>query len=348
MKSLENNFLEKIIIPHRLISLIRLIGEFKGKQELYEQQSPKILESLKKVAIIQSTESSNRLEGITADIKRIQELVEEKTKPQNRSESEIAGYRDVLNTIHSNYGHVHLKPGIILQLHRDLMKYTERYGGKWKFGDNEISELLPDGKKKVRFKPVAAFQTNEYMIMLQDLFNEHIKTQTIDPLILIPLYILDFLCIHPFDDGNGRMARLLTVLLLYQNGYEVGRFISLEKVIEKTDKSYYDTLYKSSIGWHESKHDPLSWVEYFLGIVLAAYREFESRVGKISSGYGAKTEMVLIAIKNFMTDFSLSDIERACPAVGRDMIRKILFKLRDEGKIESLGKGRYAKWRKIT
>lgn len=347
MKSFDRNYLERFAIPHRLITTIRQIGEYKGRQELYKQQAPEMLENLRKVAIIQSTESSNRLEGITADFKKIKELVEEKTAPANRSEAEIAGYRDVLKTIHTNYEHIPFTANVVLQLHRDLMKYTETKGGRWKSAPNEIAEFLPDGTKRIRFVPVEPHQTSEYMSRLHERYNEVAKDQALDPLILIPLYVLDFLCIHPFLDGNGRMARLLTVLELYHNGYEVGRHISLERIVEQTRESYYETLYKSSQSWHEGTHDAQPWVEYLLSTILAAYREFESRLGRISSGHGSKTDMVLNAIDGFIGDFSISDIEKASPTVSRDMVRYILFKLRKEGKIEPTGKGRFAKWRKI-
>jgi len=222
MKSFDRQYLEHLAVPHRLIATIRQIGEYKGRQELYKQQAPEMLENLRKVAVIQSTESSNRLEGITADFKKIKELVEEKTAPANRSEAEIAGYRDVLNTIHTNYEHIPFTVNVVLQLHRDLMKYTEKEGGRWKSAPNEIVEFLPDGTKRIRFMPVEPYQTTEFMSLLHERYSEVTKIQVIDPLILIPLYVLDFLCIHPFLDGNGRMARLLTVLELYRNGYEVG------------------------------------------------------------------------------------------------------------------------------
>ena len=336
MKSFDDAYLSKIIIPHRLITTIRQIGEYKGRQDLYKQQAPEMLENLRHVAMIQSTESSNRLEGITADIKRIKALVEEKATPANRSEAEIAGYRDVLNTIHNNYEHVPFTEKVVLQFHRDLMKYSGKEGGRWKSVANDISEILPDGTRRIRFVPVAPHQTQEFMRILHERHNIQATEQTWDPLFLISFYILDFLCIHPFLDGNGRMARLITVLMLYHSGYEVGRYISLERIVEQTKESYYETLYKSSQGWHEGKHD-----------VLAAYREFESRFGRISSGHGSKTGMVLNAIDGFIADFSVSDLERSCPMVSRDMIRHILFKLRDDGKIISTGKGRYAKWRKL-
>lgn len=348
MKSFEPAYLQQLVIPHRLITIIRQIGEYKGKQDLYRQQAPEMLENLRHVAMIQSTESSNRLEGITADIKRIQELVKESTTPANRPEAEIAGYRDVLNTIHGSYAHIPFKDSIILQLHRDLMKYAGKEGGRWKSVSNEISELLPDGAKRIRFVPVQPYQAAEYMKLLHERFDARFAEQSLDPLLLIPLYILDFLCIHPFLDGNGRMARLLTVLLLYHNGYEVGRYISLERIIEQTKESYYETLYSSSQGWHESKHNSLPWVEYCLSTILAAYKEFESRFVRISSGQGSKTDMILNAIDAYIGDFSISDLAQACPVVSRDMLKHQLFKMRDEGIIEATGKGRYARWRKVT
>jgi Fic family protein len=348
MKSFAPAFLDRIVIPQRLITTIRQIGEHKGQQELYKQQAPEMLENLRQVAMIQSTESSNRLEGIVADEKRIRALVAEKTAPANRSEAEIAGYRDVLNTLHASYDHIPFTDKVVLQLHRDLMKYSGKEGGRWKSAANEITETLPDGSKHVRFVPVSPHQTAEYMRVLHERYNELAREQVWDPLLLIPLYVLDFLCIHPFLDGNGRMARLLTVLLLYHNGYEVGRYISLERVVEQSKESYYDTLYVSSQGWHEAAHDILPWTEYLLGTILAAYREFEGRFGRISSGAGSKTDMVLNAIEGMVADFSVADLARACPMVSLDMIRHLLAKLRKEGKVEPVSMGRFAKWRKLT
>lgn len=347
MKSFIIDHLEKLRIPHHLIGIIRQIGEHRGKQELYKQQAPEILENLRHVAIIQSTESSNRLEGITAEFKRIKDLVEEKTKPANRTEGEIAGYRDVLNTIHSNHKNIPFKVQMVLQLHRDLMKYAGMEGGRWKSTANEIAEVNPDGTKTIRFIPVEPFRTPEYMEKLHGHFDSAVRQQNIDPLILISLYVLDFLCIHPFLDGNGRIARLLTVLLLYHSDYEVGRYISLERIVEQTKESYYDTLYESSQGWHEGRHDVLPWMEYLLSTILGAYREFEGRMGRVTKGHGSKTDMVLNAIDGFIADFALSDLENACPTVSRDWIRALLQKLRKEGKVEALGKGRYARWRKV-
>ncbi len=347
MYSLSREYLERLQIPHHLIRIIRQIGEYKGKQDLYQKQFPEMLENLRNVAIIQSTESSNRLEGVTADYKRIKDLVEEKTTPANRTEGEIAGYRDVLNTVHGSHKNIPFQDRIVLQLHRDLMKYAGKEGGRWKSASNEISEILPDGSKRIRFNPVDPFQTPECMRKLHEQYNTLTSEQTFEPLVLLPLYVLDFLCIHPFLDGNGRMSRLLTVLLLYHNDYKVGRYISLERIVEQTKDSYYDTLHQSSQGWHEGAHDAMAWCEYTLSTILAAYREFETRLARVSPGNGSKTDMVLNILDGFVGDFTLSDLESACPNVSRDWIRTILQRQRREGKIEPIGKGRFARWRKI-
>jgi len=234
MKSLNSEYLLKQPITHNLLQTIRRIGEYKGKQDLYKEQSPQVLETLRQTAVIQSTESSNRLEGITAPPGRIKELVVRKTTPRNRSEQEIAGYRDVLNTIHGNYAEIPFTTGIVLQFHRDLFQYFPGQGGKWKITNNEITEVLPDGTRNVRFHPLSSHLTQEAMETLHQNFSELWQSGRIEPLLLISTYILDFLCIHPFLDGNGRMARLLTLLLLYKAGYEAGRYISLEQIVEQT------------------------------------------------------------------------------------------------------------------
>ncbi len=347
MKSFEPGFIEYQQITQNLLRTIRLIGEYKGKQELFKEQSPQVLDTLRQAAIIQSTESSNRIEGITAPLERIKEIVAEKITPRDRSEQEIAGYRDVLTTIHTSYDYIPFTPGVVLQLHRDLYRFAVVEGGRWKSVDNEISETHPDGKKIVRFKPVPAYITATAMESLHERFNTLWQSDEIEPLLLIPSYVLDFLCIHPFTDGNGRMARLLTLLLLYKAGYEVGRFISLERIVERTKESYYDTLYQSSQNWHLGEHSLLPWWEYFLGvIVLSAYREFEHRVGLVTSTKGAKTAMVLDAINNMPFDFSIKDLQAQCPIVGIDLIRRILRQERTEGRLECLGRGPDARWQK--
>ncbi len=347
MNSFDANFIERQPITQPLLQTIRLLGEYKGKQELFKQQSPQSLATLRQLAIVQSTESSNRIEGITASLERIRKLVAEKTIPRDRSEQEIAGYRDVLNTIHNSSMHIPFTPNIVLQLHRDLYQFSVGQGGRWKTVDNEITETRPDGTQFIRFKPVSAAATPDAMAHLHQRFNYLWESGQVEPLLLIPSYVLDFLCIHPFLDGNGRMARLITLLLLYQAGYEVGRFISLEKIVENTKESYYDTLYQSSQNWHQKQHSLLPWYSYFLGVVLlSAYREFEQRVGLVASSKGAKTAMVLEVINHLSGDFSIRDIQDKCPTVGIDLIRRILRLEKDADRLVSLGRGPNARWQK--
>jgi Fic family protein len=346
MKSLNSQYLQKQLVTHNLLQTIRRIAEYKGKQDLYKEQSPQILETLRQASIIQSTESSNRLEGITAPPERIKALVAKKATPRNRSEQEIAGYRDVLSTIHANHADIPFTIGVVLQFHRDLYQFIPGQGGKWKSTENEITEIQPDGTRIVRFHPVPAHLTPGAMETLHYQFTELWQSGEYEPLLLIPTYVLDFLCIHPFLDGNGRMARLLTLLLLYKAGYEVGRYISLEQMVEQTKEGYYDTLYVASQGWHEMQHAILPWWEYFLGVMLfGSYREFERRVGLITTGRGTKTAMISDAIGHFMGDFSIRDVQERCPNVGIDLIRRILRELRESGKLECLGRGPNAKWK---
>ena len=347
MKSFTEDYLKNLSVNNELVRMIRRLGEYKGKQELFKRQSPDVLENLRRVALVQSTESSNRLEQITAEPKRFKALMEEKTKPKNRSEAEIAGYRDILNTIHTSALNIPFRCRVVQQFHRDILKFTGLPGGKWKSAPNKITDTLPDGSRRVRFIPVDPFLVEDCMTRLHQTFQEELSMLVLDPLILIPLYILDFLCIHPFTDGNGRISRLVTILLLYQQGYEVGRYIGLERVIENTKESYYDALETSSNGWHKGKHEAIPWITYFLSTVLAAYEEFERRADMMVTGRGSKTEMVVNAIESFVGEFSISDIEKACPLVGRDMIRHVLNRLRDDGKIVNLSKGRYSRWQKI-
>ncbi len=347
MKSFEPGLLdERQPITQNLLRTIRTIGEYKGKQDLFKAQSPQILETLQQAAIIQSTESSNRIEGVEAPLQRIKALVAQKTMPQNRSEQEITGYRDVLNTIHANYANMPFSTGLVLQLHRDLYQFLPGDGGRWKSADNNITETRPDGTVVLRFETVSAFLTPGAMTQLHERFNTLWQTEEVEPLLLIPTYILDFLCVHPFRDGNGRMARLLTLLLLYQAGYEVGRYISLEQIVERTKESYYDTLYQSSQNWHSAQHTLLPWWEYFLGVVLSAYREFEQRVGLVTVSRGAKREIVFEVVARLPQQFQYADVERACPGVSRPTINRALAELRAKDQIRCIKSGRDAVWEK--
>ena len=347
MKSFEPEFIERQPLTHQILSTIRRLGEFKGRESLYKQQTPAVLETLRQVAVIQSTESSNRIEGIIVPSERVRELVERKTDPRNRSEQEVAGYRDVLNTIHANHPHIPFTPNMVLQLHRDLYQFVPQQGGRWKATNNEIVEILPDGTRTVRFLPLPAHLTPDAMNRLHERFDELWDRGEIDPLLLIATYVLDFLCIHPFTDGNGRMARLLTLLLLYRAGYEVGRYVSLEKIIESHDKGYYDSLRRCSVGWHEGNHEILPWWEYFLGVMLfGAYQEMENRMTLVQSAKGAKTAMVLDVLKKMVGDFSIKEIKERCPHVGIDLIRRIMREERQAGRLDCLGRGPDALWRR--
>jgi Fic family protein len=347
MKSFVPGFFEKQRIPQNLLRTIRLLGEYKGKEEVFKQQSPQVLETLRQAAVIQSTESSNRIEGVVAPHDRIVKIVQKKVKPGNRSEQEIAGYRDVLNTIHANHANMKFSVNLILQMHRDLLKFTTEKNGHWKTTQNEIEEIGTDGKKSIRFTPVAPHLTEDAMRSLHERFNKATESQEFEPLLLIPAYVLDFLCIHPFRDGNGRMARLISLLLLYQAGFAVGRFISLENIIEGTRESYYETLYASSQKWHQAKHSLVPWWEYFLGVMLlTAYREFENRAGVLTTARGAKTATVIDAIERLPSEFRMVDVERAAPNVTREMIRVVLNRLKKEKRVYCEGRGSAATWHK--
>lgn len=346
MITFKTNRVENMAWNNTIIQMLIRLGEYKGKQALYFQQSPEILTALKNVAIVQSTESSNRIEKIVVTSKRLELLVREKVTPQDRSESEIAGYRDVLEIIHSSAEHMRLNNGLIMQVHRDLMQYATGAGGRWKAADNDITEELSNGEVFIRFKPVPPFQVDAMMQDLNSGFQKKRDYGGVSDLILIAIYVLDFLSVHPFSDGNGRMARLLTLLLLYQAGYEVGRYVSLEKIIEESKEQYYDTLYQSSVDWHEGKNNLLPWIEYFLSVMIKAYQRFEERVGSLDRGRGWKARQVETIIKHMMADFTVSDIVDRCPGIAGPTIRQVLNKLSRDGQIESITMGRNARWRK--
>ncbi len=347
MKSLELKYLNSLTFGQQAMSSIIKIGEYKGMQELFYMQSPEALKFLVENAKIESTESSNRIEGITAPHNRIEKIILAGSAPRTRSEQEIAGYRDGLNLIHEVGKNMPFSINVILQLHNMLYRYMGMEGGRWKNGDNEITEKRPDGTVRVRFKPVSAFDTSRYMDGLVENYKNAIEREHREPLVVIPLAIFDFLAIHPFTDGNGRTGRLLTLLLMYHFGFEVGRYISLERIVEESKETYYDALEKSSAGWHEGKHNIHPWLEYFWGIVIRAYKEFEDRVGVVTDEKSSKTDLIRSSVSKKTEPFSISDIEKECLSAGRDMIRLVLRQMRDEGTIKSTGKGRSAKWIRI-
>jgi Fic family protein len=344
--SFSPGFLERLPLTQADLTAVGAIGEFKGRQDLY-RQFPAMLESLKNMAVIQSTEASNRIEGVTAPPERIRQLVEHKTTPLNRSENEIAGYRDVLATIHTNAAAIPLTPNVILQFHRDLYSYLPGTGGHWKSADNDIVEFLTDGTSFIRFKPVPAHLTPDAVQDLTTRFRDQMTRGVINPLVLMAAFTLDFLCIHPFLDGNGRMSRLLTLLQLYQSGYEVGRYVSLEKVIEDSKETYYESLLRSSKGWHEGRHDLSPWLEYFLGVLIAAYKELEARVSSVSKARGAKTQLVVDCVQHLPAEFKISELINACPGIPRPTVNRILNDMQSRGEVECSGRGRSAVWRRL-
>ncbi len=330
------------IHTNNIINLVSAIHEYKGKQTLYIEAKQDIITSLLNIAKIQSTEYSNKIEGIETTDKRINELVNDKVKPKNRNEEEIAGYRDVLELIHENYENIDITPNIILQMHKYLYKYSSKsIGGKFKDSDNILKKTDEKGNKKVRFKPTSAFETPKAIEELCSSYNEEIKLGEIDPLFLIPIFILDFLSIHPFNDGNGRISRLLTLLLLYKSGYIVGKYISIEKIVENTKESYYDTLEQSSKKWHENKNNYEFFVEYYLGIILSAYKEFADRVEYMSNKKMTIKDRTETIIKNHLGKISKQEIAEMCPDISIGSIERVLSQLLKEDKILKITGGRY-------
>ena len=335
---------QKLLTPE-IVSYLFQVHEQKGRQDQFSQAQKDVLSELVDLAMIQSTEASNRIEGIITTDDRLKKLVRNKTTPKNRSEREIAGYRDVLSTIHKDYEYIPLRPGMILQLHRDLYKFSgAAIGGSFKNSDNVIAETLPDGTKRVRFEPVPAWETPEAMDALCAEFNSVRSDPELDPLLLIPLFILDFLCVHPFNDGNGRMSRLLTLLLLYRAGYFIGKYISLEKLIADSKETYYETLQESSAGWNERENDPLPFVRYLLGVILAAYREFAARADLLITKGLSKPGRVREIIRNTTGTITKKEIMAQCPDVSQKTVERALKELLDSGVIIKIGGGRYTSY----
>ncbi len=335
---------EKLLTPE-IVALLSQIHEYKGEQSLFIEAKADTLTQLVEIAKIQSTEASNRIEGIYTTDERLKALVKDKTTPKTRNEREIAGYRDVMNTIHVSHDYISIRPNMILQLHRDLYKF-EGYdiGGRYKAADNVIQEEDAQGNKIVRFKPVPSWETPEAIENLCNEFDKALGPGKIDPLLLIPMFILDFLCIHPFNDGNGRMSRLLTLLMLYRAGYIVGKYISIEQLIEKTKTSYYESLQESSLNWHEEKNDYAPFVQYMLGVVVAAYRDFSDRVETFAANGLSKQERVAKLIRNTYGEITKSQIVNQLPDISSITVERTLTELLTSKSIVKIGGGRYTKY----
>ena len=315
----------KALLTPEVVALLTRLHECRGRQELFIEAEPDVLIALLEVAKIQSTDASNRIEGIYTTDERLKAIVQEKVKPRNRNEEEISGYRDVLATIHESYEYIAPRPNNILQLHRDLYSFSSSaVGGTYKNSDNII----------------AAFQTADAMLNLCTRYNEAIEAGTHDPLLLMPIFILDFLCIHPFNDGNGRMSRLLTLLLLYRAGFIVGKYISIEMLIGKSKDSYYEALQASSQNWHEDGNNYLPFLKYMLGVVVKAYNEFEDRVEHLRYRKVSKPERIKAIIERTPGKITKKDISQACPDISLTTIERTLADLLAAGYIEKTGIGR--------
>jgi Fic family protein len=321
------------------------LGEFRGKQELYTHQSPQRLKTLREHALIESAVSSNRLEGVEVDPKRVRDLLAA-SKPlfRDRDEEEVRGYREALSLIHEDAAALPVSEETVSRLHR-LTRGEIWDAGSYKDKDGDIIERYPDGSQRVRFSTVTAADTPLQMARLVADWRTCLDDRWVHPLIGLAAFNLDFLCIHPFRDGNGRVSRLLLLLQCYQLGYEVGRYISLERLIEQNKERYYETLEQSSQGWHERQHDPWPYINFVLFILKTAYREFVERVGDIQAPRGSKTEMVLAALERLPIEFTVAQLEQASPGVSREMVRRILGEQKGKS-VECIGRGPGAKWQK--
>jgi hypothetical protein len=334
----------ELSLPVNIYHTIAKIHEYKGKLELYVKNYPDVLDKMIDVAKIQSTKSSNAIEGIYTNDARLNELMNKKAEPKNRNEEEIAGYRHVLDIIHENYAYIEFNKNDILTLHNQLYSYSYvNYKGKFKTLDNTIMEVDAFGNRKVRFQPVSSFETENYFDKMVEAYKKAVK-ENIPSLILIPVLIHDFLCIHPFDDGNGRMSRLLTLLLLYKFGYFVGRYISIEMLIEESKETYYEELQRASEKWHTGENDEIPFIRYMLGVLLKAYRECDDRFNLIGNEKLTSPERVLSVIQRSLEPLSKKDIMILCPDISQRTIERALKELNDNSKIKQVGSGRSTKY----
>lgn len=333
------------LLTPEIVTMLSQIHEFKGEQNLFIEAKSDALTQLVEIAKIQSTDASNKIEGIYTSDERLKNLVLNKTMPRTRGEQEIAGYRDVLATIHDSYEFIPVRPSIILQLHRDLYKFSGKsIGGAYKNSDNIIAEEDAEGNRFVRFQPLPAWETPEAIEQICNAFNDVMSRGEADPLLIIPMFILDFLCIHPFNDGNGRMSRLLTLLLLYKAGYIVGKYISIEKVIETSKDTYYEALQSSSQDWHEEKNDYAHFVRYMLGVILSACREFSERVKVLTTSGMSKPDRIREIIKDTLGKITKTEIMHECPDISQVTIQRTLNELVKNGNIIKIGGGRYTSY----
>lgn len=344
MRNFNYSKIKDIKWDSEILSLVASIYRYQGKQELYLKQRPNELEKLIDIAKIQSTESSNKIEGIVTTSVRLKQLLEEKTTPRNRNEQEIVGYRDVLDIIHENFDVIPISRNYILQMHKILYSHMNNpLAGKTKNVQNYISATYPDGHSEVLFTPLSPFETPGALDLICDEYNRVIGNFEVEPIIMIPIFIHDFLCIHPFNDGNGRLSRLLTTLLLYKNGFYVGRYISLESLIARDKAAYYEALNKAGVNWHDGNEDVVPFIKYLLRIILAAYKAFDDRFSIVENKLSA-VEMVRKATLQKLGRFTKQDIRELCPSLSISSIEGSLRKLVEEGELRREGVGRSTKY----
>ncbi len=346
MMSFRDGRLAHTPLPTAAVWLMGDILEVKGRQDLYLRQSPDILQALRDMAMVQSVESSNRIEGVTVEPSRLRPLVLGNARPRDRSEVEIRGYRTALSLIHTSASSLVLKSATLQRLHRTIQEGAHD-AGQWKRTDNDIIELTPGRPPRVRFRPLDAAATPDAIDELCTLYRHAIDQDHVPPLVAAAACVLDFLCIHPFRDGNGRVSRLLTLLLLYQHGFEAGRYISLDRIVEDDKSAYYGALEQSSAGWHQGRHELDPWLLFLLSVIRRGSVEFQERAGSLKAPRGAKRALVETAIDSFAGPFSLAQLEHACPGVSRDMVRRVLFEMRKAGRVRCLGRGRAAAWERM-
>lgn len=345
MKKFDYSFLDNGLLPANLINITGAIYTLKTGAKIKKDEYEKIFTELEKIAVVQSVKSSNAIEGIVTSDERIEEIVNQNSKPLNHNENEIAGYRDSLNEIHLHYQDIELSENTILRLHEIMMSYTgAEDAGKYKINENYIVEEDKDGNRKMRFKPLGAKETPEAMKQIILAYHDASNNSNINQLLLIPCFILDFLCIHPFRDGNGRMSRLLTLLLLYKNGFDVGKYVSFEEQINNNKGNYYEALRLSSIDWIENKNTYIPFIENFLSTLYICYKELDKRFSVVNSNKVTKKARIEAIVLNNLTPISKAEICKILPDVSATTVEAVLGIMVKEGKVEIIGKGRNTKY----
>lgn len=342
MLTLDPRKLAEIAVPLGTSWLLASCMEARGKQDLWIRQKPEVLKALREQAIIQSVESSNRIEGVTISPDRLRPVVIGRARPRDRSEEELAGYRRALDWIFSRKTTVSITPNVVRKLHA-FAQGSSGDAGEWKQRDNEIVEILPSGERKVRFTPTSAKDTPKAMEMLCRNYMRACEEEAIPPLLAVATFVFDLLCIHPFRDGNGRVARLATALLLQSHGFQVSQYISLERMVEESREEYYRVLGECSRGWHQGRNDILPWWNYVLGVIRSAYKELERQVESVPAR-PAKSGLIRQTVLAQVDQFTLADLSMQLPAASPQLIKKVLAELKKEGKVELIGKGRGARW----